>query len=170
MKRKLILVALAGALAVPLALTAQPYGGPGMMGGGYGPGGYGPGYGMGPGGYGMGPGIMGPGMMGGYGGWGPGYGLDLSAEQRQKLSDIQRELFNQRWQIMEKLHAADGPMAKAWGSGELDEKAARQAYEQMAQAHKQMFEAQLEARKRMDAVLTDEQRAQLKRNYGRWSR
>ena len=49
MKRKLILVALAGALAVPLALTAQPYGGPGMMGGGYGPGGYGPGYGMGPG-------------------------------------------------------------------------------------------------------------------------
>lgn len=66
---------------------AQPYYGPGMMGGyggGYGPGygmmggGYGPGYGMMGGyggGWGMGPGMMGQGYGGGYGpGWmmGPG--------------------------------------------------------------------------------------------------
>lgn len=55
------------ALAASGAVQAQPYYGPGMMGG------YGPGQGMMGGGYGPGPG-----MMGGYGpGWGlmgPGYG------------------------------------------------------------------------------------------------
>lgn len=78
------------ALIAAGSVHAQPYYGPGMMGGygpgygmmggGYGPGymmggGYGPGYGMGPGmmgGYGPGYG-MGPGMMGGYG-YGRGYG------------------------------------------------------------------------------------------------
>lgn len=54
-------------LAVAGSVQAQPYYGPGMMGG------YGPGWGMGPGmmrGYGPGY-MMGPGMMG-YGGYGPG--------------------------------------------------------------------------------------------------
>ena len=79
---------LAAGLAVIIAgsAQAQPYYGPGMMGGygqGYGMmgGGYGPRYGMGPGmmgGYGPGYGMMGPGVMGGYGpgmtGYGGGYG------------------------------------------------------------------------------------------------
>lgn len=83
--RKILLLAIAAAtLGASIPSQAQPYYGPGMM-GGYGPGygmrggGYGPGWGMGPGmmggGYGpggmMGPGMMGPGMMG-YGGYGPG--------------------------------------------------------------------------------------------------
>ena len=72
------------ALVAAGSVQAQPYYGPGMMGGygpgygmmggGYGPG-YGPGYGMGPGmmgGYGPGYGMMGPGMMGYRGGYGPG--------------------------------------------------------------------------------------------------
>lgn len=91
--RKLLLLAVAAAtLGIGMPSQAQPYYGPGMMGGyggGYGPGpmmgpGYGGGYMMGPGyggGNGYGPGMMGgsgPGMMGGYGpgwmmqGYGPG--------------------------------------------------------------------------------------------------
>jgi len=185
-KGKVVIAALGAALAVSLA-WAQPYGpgygmGPGMMGGGYGPGygmgpgmmggGYGPGYGMGPGmmgGYDPGYG-MGPGMMGGYGGWGPGYGIDLNAEQRQKLFDIQREVANKRWEVMGKLHAEGGPMDEAFSGAAFDEKAARKAYDTMAAAHKQMFETMLDARKRMDAVFTPEQREQVKRNFGsRWS-
>lgn len=186
MKRRMMVAAMAAALAIPLTASTQPYGygmGPGMM-----VGGYGPGYGMGPdmmgGGYGRGYG-MGPGMMGG--GYGPGYGmgpdmmggcgafeaagLDLTPEQRQKLTDIQRDMFDKRWQLMGKMHAADGPMSKAWAGGEVDEKAARQAYDEMAKAHKEMFEAQMEARKRVQAVLTPEQRKQLEQGYaGRWSR
>jgi Spy/CpxP family protein refolding chaperone len=150
----------------------------GMM-GGYGPG-YGMGYGMGPGmmggfgpGYGMGPGMMGgyggygmgPGMMGGYGGYGYGYGPDLSAEQRAKMADIQRDLARKQWELMDKMHEEGGPMYQAFGPGAVDEKAARKAFQVMADAQKQMFEAQLEARKKMDAVLTPEQREQMGRGW-----
>ena len=65
---------IAAAPAVNAPAQAQPYYGPGMMGG------YGPGYMMGPGmmgGYGPGPGMMGPGYGGGYGpGMMYGYGPD----------------------------------------------------------------------------------------------
>jgi len=75
MRRFLIVTAafagvLAATAAMGTAAKAQPYYGPGMMGGGYG-GGYGPGYGM-MGGYGPGYGRRdgyGPGYM-----IGPGYG------------------------------------------------------------------------------------------------
>jgi Spy/CpxP family protein refolding chaperone len=164
--------------------------GPGMM-GGYG--GYGPGYGMGPGmmggyggygpGYGMGPGMMGgyggygpgygmgPGMMGGYGGYGYGYGPDLSAEQRAKIAEIQQGAFRKQWELMDKMHEEGGPMYQAFGSGAFDEKAARKAYQQMAEAQKEMFELSLETRKKIDAVLTPEQRQQMSRGWrGRPSR
>jgi len=165
MKRKLF-AAVAASLVVAGAAFAQPYGpgygpgpgygmGPGMMGG------YGQGYGMGPGmmgGYGQGYG-MGPGMMGGYGGL---HGLDLSAEQRTKISEIQRELFGKHWELMGKLHQQGGPMDEAFASGKFDEKAARKAYDAMSEARKQMFEASLQAHKRIDTLLTPEQRDQLR--------
>jgi len=55
------------------------------------------------------------------------------------------------------MHCMFGPVA-------LDEGDARKAYETMAETRKAMFEKQLEARKRIDALLTDEQRAQLRKN------
>jgi hypothetical protein len=74
MRTILLLAIAAAALGITAPSRAQPYYGPGMM-GGYGGGGYGPGYMMGPGyggGYMMGPGYgggygHGPGMMYGYG-------------------------------------------------------------------------------------------------------
>lgn len=137
MKRKLF-AAVAASLVVAGAAFAQPYG---------------PGYGPGPG-YGMGPG-----MMGGYGGL---HGLDLSAEQRTKISEIQRELFGKHWELMGKLHQQGGPMDEAFASGKFDEKAARKAYDAMSEARKQMFEASLQAHKRIDTLLTPEQRDQLR--------
>jgi Spy/CpxP family protein refolding chaperone len=185
MKRALLAIAVAS-LAVAAAAFAQPYGpgyGPGP-GGGYGPGygmgpgmmgGYGPGYGMGPGmmggygpGYGMGPGMMGgygpgagmgPGMMGGFGGLDA---LDLSEAQRTKITEIRRELFGAHWALMGKMHQQGGPMEEAYASGKFDEKAARKAYDAMSESRKQMFEASLQAYKRIDALLTPEQREQLR--------
>jgi len=158
MKRKLIVVAAVAVLAAAASAWSQPYGmGPGMMGG------YGPGYGMGPGmmgGYGPGYG-MGPGMMGGYGPGGSG--VELSADQRAKLAEIQRDVQRKHWDLMGELHEQGSPMHEAFASGTLDEQAARKAYDAMTVAHKQMFESWLEARKRMDAVLTPEQRAQMRR-------
>jgi len=143
--------------------------GPGMMGGwggyGMGPGmmgGWGPGYGMGPGmmgGYGMGYG-----MMGGYR-WGLG-ALNLTDAQRARIADIQREASRKQWDVMGKVHEQQYQLQEQYASGRLDDDAARKAYAAMADAHKQMFDIQLDARKKIDAVLTKEQREQLREGTG----
>ena len=72
---------------------------------------------------------------------------------------------------MSKLPAEGGPMDQAFSDGPFDEKAARKAYDATAAVHKQMFETTLGARKRMDAILTAEEREQLKRSFAnRWTR
>ena len=156
-------------------MMGQGYG-PGMMGQGYGPGMMGQGYGPGMMGQGMGPGMMGYGMMGQ--GMGPGmmggmmYGanpyvsLDLSAEQRAKISAIQEELWRKRWNLMGKMHEERYHMYQLMSGVVTDEAAARKAYQAMADAHKQMFDAMLDARKHIDALLTKEQREQLRRAAG----
>ncbi|HYD76388.1 hypothetical protein [Ramlibacter sp.] len=160
--------------------------GPGMM-GGYGPGmmgGYGPGMmgGYGPGmmgGY--GPGMMGgygPGMMGGHGhgmmgGFGPGmmggYGMawpaDLSADQQARIAEAQQAFQQRQWGLMQQMHQL---MWSANAPGRpFDEQAARKHYDDSAALHKQMFENSLELRKRMDAVLTPQQREQMGRGWRR---
>jgi Spy/CpxP family protein refolding chaperone len=134
--------------------------GPGMM-GGYGPGG-GYGYGMGPGmmGYGYG---MGPGMMWGYG---PGYySLNLSDEQRRKIADIQQEQWKKQWALMSAMHELRFKQFEAEESGKSGDADERKTYQAFADLRKQMFENSLETRKRVDAVLTKEQRDQLRRGW-----
>jgi Spy/CpxP family protein refolding chaperone len=179
MKRSALALTFAGLLALTAGTqinAAEPppargygYGpGPGMMGGG----GYGPGYGYGPGpgmmGGGYGPGMMGPGGYGGYGMGGPGmmggWGAlpaDLTADQRGKISVIQRDLRKQQWPLMEQMQEA------MWdnGSAAPDEKAERQQYDRVSALHKQMFENMLASRKRMEAVLTPEQREQMRKGW-----
>lgn len=151
--------------------------------GGYGPG-YGYGYGMGPGMMG-GPGMMhGPGMMGGYGmmhgpgmmggegmmygpgtmGMGPVWMLDLTDEQRAKISKLQNDLRKKQWatmgQIMDEreklfeLYSADSPDAKKVGA----------VYGKIFDLRRQMIEAAIDTQNRTQALLTKEQRAQL----GQW--
>lgn len=120
--------------------------GPGMM-GGYGPGMMGGGYGM-----------TGPGMMGGYG---YGYGgrlPDLTAEQRAKVAEIQREQRARQWPLMQQMHEL------MWADAQ-DEETQRRDYDKLAVLQKQMFESHLETRKRIDAVLTPQQREELRRGW-----
>ena len=156
--------------------------GPGMMGYGMGPGmmgqGMGPGmmgYGMGPGmmGQGMGPGMMGygmgPGMMGGMmgpgmmGGANPYAALDLTDAQRAKIAEIQEQLWRKHWDLMGKMHEERYHMHRFMSGAAPDDAGTRKAYVAMADAHKQMFDATLDARKQIEAVLTPEQRDKLKR-------
>ena len=151
MKRILIAVAAAAAL---LAAPAWAQMGPGMMGGyGTGPGMTGPGMmgGYGPGGYGPGGYGMGPGMMGGYGpgGYGPGgYGMGpgmmggYGGYGGLNLTDEQRA----------KIDA-------------IQQEASRKQWDLMGKTHEQMSALMLDARKRVDAVLTKEQREQLSRGW-----
>jgi len=157
-------------------MMGQGYG-PGMMGQGMGPGTMGQGYGPGMMGQGMGPGMMGygmmgqgmgPGMMGGMMGPGmmaganPYVALDLSAEQRAKISAIQEGLWRKQWDLMGKMHEERYHMHQLMSGMVTDDAAARKAYQAMADAHKQMFDAMLSAHKQIDAVLTKEQRDKLK--------
>ena len=166
-------LALVTSLLMAGPAMSQPYG-PGMMGGygdgwGMGPGmmgGYGGGWGMGPGmmgGYGPGGG-MGRGMMGGYGG--DGYaGLDLSADQRKKIGEIREQTSKAMWQLMGTMHEQGYHMHGMFGPGALDEQAARKAYDTMAATHKAMFDLQLDARRKVDAILTQEQRDKLRKYW-----
>jgi len=166
-------------------MMGQGYG-PGMMGQGMGPGmmgygmgqGYGPGMmgqGMGPGmmGYGMGPGMMGQGMGPGMMGYGMGAGmmgganpyaaLDLSDAQRAKIAEIQEQLWRKHWALMGTMHEERYHMHRFMSGAAPDDAGARKAYAAMADAHEQMFEAMLDARKQIETVLTPEQREKLQR-------
>ncbi|MGE0355418.1 MAG: Spy/CpxP family protein refolding chaperone [Burkholderiales bacterium] len=128
------------------------------------------GHGMGPGmmgGHGMGPGMMGghgmmggPGMMGGFRGL---EGLGLNAEQQSKVREIQRDLQRKQHATMGSLRELRWQEEDAAKSPAFDEAAARKRYEAQAAASKQMFEARLEAHKRIQELLTPEQREQLRR-------
>ncbi|AOF87191.1 LTXXQ motif family protein [Hydrogenophaga sp. RAC07] len=129
------------------------------------PGGMGWGWGGGPGtmrawptmvgdgyGYGMGMGMMeSPGAMV----WGLER-LDLSADQRTRIAAIQNELHERSWASMQAMHAGSSPMT-TWA----EEGAQRQRFEQMSALRQQMFNAHLEARKRILEVLTPQQRERL---------
>ncbi|HXZ52136.1 MAG TPA: Spy/CpxP family protein refolding chaperone [Burkholderiales bacterium] len=188
-----VVASLGLAAAMPQASAGDPYDnpgygpgygmGPGMMGGygGYGPGmmggygGYGPGYGMGPGygrgyGYGMGPGYgrgggAGPEWgRGGCGGYGYGWeNLKLTDEQRTKIDKILEDAARQRWELMGKMREQGWKMHELYASGKADDAALKQAYDTMSAMRKSMFENNLETRKKIDAVLTKEQREQLRR-------
>jgi Spy/CpxP family protein refolding chaperone len=106
------------------------------------------------------PGI-GPGMMGGIN---PAAlaGLDLTEEQRGKVTEIQRDLKRKLWSLMGSLRELRWKLQDAMMAREIDADAARKTYDAMAAHRKEMFEAGLDARKRIEAVLTKEQLEQLK--------
>jgi len=157
---KLRHVVVAMCLMASAAAFGQGYGyGRGMM-GGYGPGMRG-GYGPGPmweegGGYPMGPGMWGY-SRGAYA------GIDLSAEQRKKIAEIESQTSQAQWKLMGSMHEQRFHMQESFAPGAVDEAAARKAYAAMSATRKAMFDIMLDARKRMDAVLTKEQRDQLRR-------
>lgn len=155
-KRVALVTTAAAALLLTVTADAQPYGmGAGRMMGGYG---VGPGMMGGMGAYGMGPQ-----MMWGNGAPGDYWGLDLTAEQRKKIAEIQDETTKAHWQLMGTMHQQDFHMNGMFGPGEFDEAEARKSFQAMTEARKAMFELHLQARKRIEAVLTKEQREMLHR-------
>lgn len=144
--------------------------GPGMM---YGGGGYGMGPGMmhGGGGYGMGPGMMhgwggygmGPGMMRGYAALGD---LDLSDEQIAKINRIQDETRKTHWALMGTMMEQQSRLRDLSLARQPDNDAIGKAYKDLGDLQQKMIESGLDAQKRIDALLTDEQKEKL-RTYQR---
>jgi Spy/CpxP family protein refolding chaperone len=117
----------------------------------------------------------GPGMMGGRGGspMGPGMmwgysrsayaGIDLTPDQRKKIAEIEDQASQAQWKLMGSMHQQGFQMHESFAPGGVDEATARKAFDSMSGTRKAMFELMLDASKRMDAVLTKEQRDQLRR-------
>lgn len=143
--------------------------GPGMMGG------YGPGYGMGPGmmgGYGPGFG-MGFGMMGGHGMMGPGIGralwaLDLDDAQRKQVLAIQDDLRRKQWELAGKAQEEMAKLRDAWLAPRRDRAAILAGYKRLGDLRQQSLEQSLDAADRLDKVLTEQQREQLRRSGPWW--
>lgn len=151
--------------------------GPGMMGGGYGMG-----YGMGPGmmwdenqmGRNMGPGMMGPYGMGAYG-MGPGMmggrmwlleELGLTDEQRSKINKIQDETRKLHWTMMGEMMDLQAEQRDLYAAPKRNSTAIDNTYKKLGQLQQKMYETHVEAQKRIEANLTQEQQEKL-RKYSR---
>jgi Spy/CpxP family protein refolding chaperone len=145
--------------------------GPGMMGPGYGPGMgmMGPGHGMGMMGPGYGPGMMdgcgpGSGMMGGMGmmGMGPMHMLDLSTEQRRQHHAINTALHRENWTRMGKVMELSQQLNELYLAEPPDPKAIGKVHAEISDIQRQMIEARVAAQNKLNALLTDKQRKDLR--------
>jgi Spy/CpxP family protein refolding chaperone len=123
---------------------------------------------------GMGPGMgMGSGMMGGGMGMGPGMGmmsggmgpygmLDLSADQRGRINKIHDEARRKNWATLGKIHDEQAKLRDLYAADKRDTKAIVAVVAGIQALERQMLETMLDAHNRMDALLTDAQREQLR--------
>lgn len=124
-------------------------------------------------GYGYGPGMMGygagPGMMRGYGG-GRGMmtsglwqgGLDLTDDQRNKINRIQDETRKSHWALMGAMMDQQAKLRDLYDAPKRDTSAIDGTYKTIDALRQQMIDSSVDARKRMEAVLTKKQLDQLR--------
>jgi len=143
MKRSLILGA-ALAAAATMAFAQGP--------------GYGPGYGQG------------RGMMGGQAMMGGGYGLaalNLTDEQREKVAAIQEQHRQKNWAAMGEVRAEQFKLRSLYGADKLDADKIAEQQKKVDGLRQQMLKSRVETHNQIAALLTPEQRKQL-RQYSPW--
>jgi Spy/CpxP family protein refolding chaperone len=112
------------------------------------------------GGYGMGQGMMGggmgPGMMGGGYGMGPRGLPDLTADQRAKIAKIRDETRRKNWtgQMMDE----QARLGDLYDAPKQDSDAITNSYKKVSELQRRIYESSADAHKRMEAVLTQEQK------------
>ena len=168
MRKTLRLTAVVLGLAAAGAGMAQGYGpgcgpgggyGPGMMGGEYGPGMMGGGCGRGTmGGHNPGGGMLGSRPLG---------ALDLTDDQRDKIFAIQEEARSKNFGTMTQMRAEQYKVAKMYNAEKADPKLIGEQQKKVDELRRQMIQSRVETRTQVEAVLTPEQKKQL-RQYGPW--
>lgn len=126
--------------------------------------GYGPHAG---GGYGSGM-MGGAGMMGGYGrGGGPLVTLDLKDDQREKIFAIQEEAHSKNWGTMGQLRSEQFKLRRLYDADKVDAKAAAEQQKKVDELRRQLQQSRIEMHNQVLAILTPEQRKQV-RQFGPW--
>jgi len=109
-------------------------------------------------------GMMGNMMGGGHmGRMGKFKGLDLSDEQKAKMSEIRYKLRKKHWEIMGPMIDQQAALHKAYAGDRPDPAAVGAVYGKIFDLKRQMIEARLTAKNSSMDVLTEEQRAQMKK-------
>ena len=153
---------LAGALAFASPLAGAQA--PGMMGDGM------RGQGM------MGQGMMDQGMMG-QGMMGQGMGaqqggmlaaLNLSDAQREKVLAIQEEHRKKNWAAMGEVRAEQYKLRSLYGADKLDADKVAEQQKKVDELRRQMLKSRIEAHNQIAALLTPEQRKELRQRAPGW--
>jgi Spy/CpxP family protein refolding chaperone len=115
-------------------------------------------------GYGMGPGMMGGsmGMGGGMMSGGPYHMLNLSDDQRTKINKIQDEERRKHWETMGKIMDERARLRDLYDADKRDTQAILKVQDQINLYQRRMLELHLNTQNQIEALLTKEQREQLK--------
>ena len=132
-------------------------------------------------GYGQGRAMMGDGMMGqemmGQGMRGPGMGaqqggvlaaLNLSDAQREKVLAIQEEHRKKNWAAMGEVRAEQYKLRSLYGAERLDADKIAGQQQKVDELRRQMLKSRVEAHNQIAALLTPEQRKQLRERAPGW--
>jgi len=117
------------------------------------------------GGYGGGPGY-GPGR-GGYGSGGPLALQGLSDEQRSKIAAVQEENRRKNWDTMGQLRSEQFKLRQMYYGDKIDPTAVTEKQKKVDELRRQMTKSRVEAHNQITAILTPEQRKQV-RQFGPW--
>lgn len=120
----------------------------------------------------MGPGMMGfgmpgRGMMGGYYGCGPGNGgwtgdLNLTRAQRSRINAIVDQTRKAHWVLMGKMLDQQATLRDLYAAPAQNQQAIDAGYQTMRDLRRQMYSTSADAQKRIETVLTPEQRGKLR--------
>jgi Spy/CpxP family protein refolding chaperone len=105
--------------------------------------------------------MHGPGMMGGMG-MGRIQMLDLTKEQRASIHKLQDQLRKTNWGTMGKVMDESSKLRELFAADKPDPKKIGAVYGNIFDLKRQMIESKIDTHNRADAVLTEEQREQLK--------
>lgn len=135
-------------------------------------------------GYGMGMGMMGGyqgygmGMMGGRHGYGMGpgmmgheafRGLNLSSDQKSKVSKIRKSVRAKHMELMDEMMDAQDKLQELYDADKLDAAAINKQHKVVEDLRRQMVESSVDAHNQISDILTKEQRDKLRerrREYG----
>lgn len=113
--------------------------------------------------------MMGGGMMGGYG-CGPGNGsvmggLDLTRDQRSRINAIVDQTRKSHWTLMGKMLDQQASLRDLYNAPTRDQAAIDKGYKTLRDLRQQMYTTSVDARKRIEAVLTPGQRDKLREDW-----
>jgi Spy/CpxP family protein refolding chaperone len=107
-------------------------------------------------------------MMGGYGAGGMFAALNLSDEQREKISAIQEAQRQKNWATMGAVRSEQFKLRGMYGTEKLDADKLVAQQKKVDELRQQMLKSRVEAHNQIAAVLTPEQRKQLRQFAPGW--